>query len=253
MLRLFRRDAPRVDPSQFEVSHAGDTYRVVIKRVASARRFTLRVRSATRDVVLTMPVRGSLNAAREFTDAHGGWIGARLKRLPQPVHFAPGASVPVRGVEHVIRHRAGARGTAWIEADGAHGLALCVAGAEPHVGRRVGDYLKKEARRDLEAAVAHHTAAIGVPVRSITLRDTTSRWGSCSSQGALNFSWRLVLAPSYVLDYLAAHEVAHLVHMNHSARFWKLTRSLSPDTDRAEAWLKAQGAGLYRFGAKGGD
>ena len=86
--------------------------------------------------------------------------------------------------------------------------------------------------------------------RRISLRDTSSRWGSCSSTGALNFSWRLILAPPDVLDYLAAHEVAHIVHMNHSPMFWKLARRLYPDTDRAEAWLRAHGADLHRFGAE---
>ena len=87
---------------------------------------------------------------------------------------------------------------------------------------------------------------------SVTLRDTTSRWGSCTAQGALNFSWRLIMAPPFVLDYLAAHEVAHLVHHDHSARFWTLTRRLAPETDRAEAWLRAQGASLHRYGADAG-
>jgi predicted metal-dependent hydrolase len=88
-----------------------------------------------------------------------------------------------------------------------------------------------------------------VSPKRIVLRDTASRWGSCSSTGRLNFSWRLILAPPFVLDYLAAHEVTHIVHMNHSPLFWKLTRRLFPETDRAEAWLKANGAGLHRFGA----
>ena len=250
MLRLFRRGDPGVAQIQFfDIAHAGETFRVAVKRVAAARRITLRVRSATRDVVLTMPARGSLGAARDFAQRHGGWIGARLKRLPQPIIFAPGAVIPVRGVDHVIIHRPGARGLISIEPYGAGGLALCVTGALPHIERRVTDYLRKEARRDLEAAVRHHTAAVNVPARSVTLRDTTSRWGSCSAAGGLNFSWRLVMAPAFVLDYLAAHEVAHLVHMNHSQRFWKLTHKLSPDTDRAEAWLKAHGADLHRFGA----
>ena len=252
MLSLFRSGAARAPETQFfDVAFAGETHRVAVKRVAAARRITLRVRSATRDVVLTLPARGSIAAAREFAERHGAWIGARLKRLPQPVVFTPGAVIPVRGVDHVILHRPGARGLISVEAFGAGGLALCVPGAEPHVERRVTDYLRREARRDIEAAVRHHTAAIGAPARSVTLRDTTSRWGSCSSTGALNFSWRLVMAPSFVLDYLAAHEVAHLVHMNHSQRFWKLTRRLSPDTDRAEAWLKAHGPDLHRFGAGG--
>jgi predicted metal-dependent hydrolase len=145
--------------------------------------------------------------------------------------------------------RPGARGVVWVERDET-GPTICVAGDLAHVARRVADFLKREARRDLEAAVARYSTALGVEARRITLRDTTSRWGSCSSTGALNFSWRLILAPSFVLDYLAAHEVAHFVHMNHSPAFWKITRRLFPETDRAEEWLKNHGADLHRFGAK---
>ena len=249
MLSLFRRiTAPAAEVSSFDISHGGETYVVAIRRSASARRLTLRVRAASRDVVLTMPARSPLKAARDFTERHGAWIGVRLRRLPQQIAFVPGAFIPLRGVEPVVTHRAGTRGTVTIEALDDGRLGLCVAGGEAHVPRRVTDYLMAQARRDIEAAVAFYTAAIRQPARSITLRDTSSRWGSCSSQGSLNFSWRLVLAPAYVLDYLCAHEVAHLVHMNHSARFWKLTRSLCPATDRAEAWLKAHGSGLHKYG-----
>jgi predicted metal-dependent hydrolase len=125
-----------------------------------------------------------------------------------------------------------------------------VSGQEPHVSRRVLEYLKRQAKRDLETAVARYAVLLGKPIPKVTLRDTTSRWGSCSAKGSLSFSWRLILAPPFVLDYLAAHEMAHLVHMNHSARFWKLTRKLSSDTDRAEGWLKTHGASLHRFGPK---
>ena len=251
MLRLFRRITEKPAPvTAFDICHAGETYRVAVKRSAAARRLILRVRASTRDVVLTMPARGSLAAAREFTQRHGGWIGARLRRLPTPVLFMPGAVIPLRGVDHVILHCPERRGAIAVEAAPDGRLALCVAGGAAHVPRRVADYLKAQARRDIEAAVAFHTRALGQAARTITLRDTTSRWGSCSAAGALNFSWRLILAPAYVLDYLAAHEVAHLVHMNHSARFWKLTRQLSPDTDRAEAWLKAHGGGLHKFGLR---
>ena len=124
-----------------------------------------------------------------------------------------------------------------------------MSGDKPHIPRRVADYLKREARKDIEAAVDRHAARLGVAPRRITLRDTVSRWGSCSSTGALNFSWRLILAPPEVLDYLAAHEVAHIVHMNHSPMFWKLTRRLFPETEQAEVWLKTHGASLHRFGA----
>lgn len=249
MIRLFRRDVARAaDVTHLDIAHDGAVLRIALKRVATARRYTLRVRAATRDVVLTMPRRGTLTAARDFAQRHAAWIGARLDRLPRPIPFAPGETIPFRGVDHVIAHRPGSRGTVWTERDDAGGALLCVAGAREHVGRRVADYLKREARRAFEIAVARHAATLEAKVRKISLRDTTSRWGSCTCDGSLSFSWRLIMAPAHVLDYLAAHECAHLIHLDHSPRFWSLTRRLSPDTDRAEAWLKAHGASLHRYG-----
>jgi predicted metal-dependent hydrolase len=248
MLRLFERRTPTPSVAEILVAHDGETYRVALKRLASSRRFTLRVRAASRDVLLTMPSRSTVKSAREFAERHAAWIGARLARLPIPVAFVPGAVTPLRGVDHTIAHRPNERGVVWIE-KGALGPLLCVAGEKPHIARRVGDFLKREARKDLEAAVARHAYRLGVAPRKIALRDTSSRWGSCSSTGGLNFSWRLILAPPFVLDYLAAHEVAHIVHMNHSPMFWKLTHRLFPETERAEAWLRAHGASLHRFGA----
>ncbi len=249
-----RKNAPRTSQIAYlDVSHAGETYRVALKRIASARRFTLRVRAATRDVVLSMPPRGSIAGARNFIERHAAWIGVRLQRLPAPMPFGGGEIVPIRGVNHRIVERSRQRGNVWIEpvdkpmADTALPL-LCVSGEPAHVERRVKDFLMREAKRDLEAAVTRYATNIGVTPRKISLRDTTSRWGSCSSTGALNFSWRLIMAPTYVLDYLAAHEVAHLIYMNHSPNFWKIVTKLSAHVDRAEAWLKAHGAGLLRFG-----
>jgi predicted metal-dependent hydrolase len=248
MLRLFERRTLGELVAHIEVRDGGETFRVALKRVSTSRRFTLRVRAATRDVLLTMPSRSSLQSAREFAERHAAWIGVRLARLPRPVEFASGAVTPLRGVDHTIVHRPGERGVAWIET-GARGPLLCVSGETPHVPRRVADFLKREAREDLQAAVARYAKRLSVKPKRIVLRDTASRWGSCSSTGGLNFSWRLILAPPFVLDYLAAHEVAHIVHMNHSPLFWKLTRRLFPETDRAETWLKVHGAGLHRFGA----
>jgi hypothetical protein len=248
MIRSKKASVARAEPPFVEITHDGAVARVAVTRSPSAKRVTLRVRAATRDAVVTAPRRVSMAFVRDFVERHAAWIGARLGRLPAPVPFAPGALTPVRGVPHEIAHRPGARGVAWTqEREGAYPL-LCVSGAREHLARRVEDFLKREARRDLEAAVARHAASADVVARRITLRDTTSRWGSCTAQGALNFSWRLIMAPDFVLDYLAAHEVAHLVHLDHSPRFWALTRRLAPHTDRAEAWLKAQGASLHRYG-----
>jgi predicted metal-dependent hydrolase len=249
--RFFPERKPADGPSRIEVASGGELCAIEIRRHAAARRYTLRVRDTSRDVVLTMPLRGSMKQARNFAEKNAGWIAARLKRLPGPVPFADGATVPLRGVPHRIAHRPEARGTVWIE-HGADGPLLCVAGKAEHVARRLRDFLKCEAKRDLVAASRKYAEAIGVSIRSIAIRDTASRWGSCSCEGALSFSWRLVLAPPFVLDYLAAHEVAHLVEMNHGPRFWRLVKELCPHMDRAKAWMRAEGATLHAFGPAAG-
>ena len=116
--------------------------------------------------------------------------------------------------------------------------------------RRLTDWLKKQALRELTAAVERHCEAAGACCTSISIKDTATRWGSCSSSGALSFSWRLILAPPYVLDYLAAHEVAHLKEMNHGPRFWRLTAQLTRDAEYAKEWLRENGPSLHRFGKK---
>src|SRR5262249_53198393 len=169
--------------------------------------------------------------------------------LPERVRLRHGATVPLRGVMHRIDHRRGARGTVWVECgdDGAN--LLCVAGDAPHVERRLVDFFRREAKRDLDRASRAYAATLEVGARRISVRDQSRRWGSCSTPGVLSYSWRLILAPPFVLDYLAAHEVAHLVEMNHSRRFWRLLLGLSPDVHRAKAWLDAHGAELHRYGA----
>jgi len=256
------RKAPATDrTSLITLTHAGETIHVTLKRAPTARRFTLRVRFAARDAVLTMPQRASLKDARAFAERNAAWIAVRLKRLPDTIPFAHGSVLPLRDVDHLLLHQPEKRGVVWTEplneaqTDGAQiddapaGMALCVSGAAEHMHRRIEDHLKREARRDLEDAVARHTRTLDLAPRSVGLRDPISRWGSCSAAGSLNFSWRLIFAPPFVLDYLAAHEVAHLVHLDHSPRFWTLAHRLSPAVDRAEAWLATHGAHLHKYGA----
>lgn len=241
---LYRRTS---EPSVFTVSFGGEVHPVHMRRHRQARRYTLRILAASCEVVLTMPPRGSVRHAKEFAQKHSAWIAARLRRLPGAAPFADGALLPLRGREHRIEHRPGARGTVWIETHGSEHL-LCVAGAEPHLPRRVHDYLKREAKRDLQAASLLAAQALGIEFKRVSVRDQSSRWGSCSSSGALSYSWRLILAPPFVLDYLAAHEVAHLIEMNHSRRFWRLVESICPHMVRAKAWLDAHGADLHCYG-----
>jgi predicted metal-dependent hydrolase len=242
---LFRR---KPDPDAIEVVHAGARYSVAVRRRATAKRLTLRVSQATGEITLTLPGRLDFATGRSFAEQHGGWIAARLAKRPQGVPFVAGASIPLRGVPHRIQHGGPARGLTRALLTPAGEPVILVGGDEAHIARRVADFLRREAFADLERAVLVHTATLGIPARKITLRDTTSRWGSCSAKGHLSFSWRLILAPPAVLDYLAAHEVAHLKEMNHSARFWAVTRRLCPGTDAAEHWLKRHGASLHLYG-----
>ena len=129
---------------------------------------------------------------------------------------------------------------------------MCVAGEAPHIDRRIDDFLRREAKRELEATSLQFAADLGVRIKRVSVRDQASRWGSCSTAGVLSYSWRLILAPSFVLNYLAAHEVAHLVEMNHSARFWRLVRRLCPEHERAKVWLEVHGSDLHRYGMPDG-
>jgi predicted metal-dependent hydrolase len=244
---MLQRILRLIDPpteERIEVRHLHHVFPVVVRRSAQARRYTLRLKAASREAVLTMPLRGSMATAVDFANRHGGWLAVRFQKLPAMVDFVDGALVPMRGVPHRIVHRPGSRGGAWIES-GVDGVpVIAVAGEASFVARRVKDFLKREARREIEAAVRRHAARLGV----ISIKDTKSRWGSCAADGSLSFSWRMILAPPLVLDYLAAHEVAHRREMNHSARYWRVVAEIFPDYETAESWLKRHGADLHRWG-----
>jgi len=242
---LYRRPA---EPSRLLVKHGSQIYSVRLRRHRRARRYTLRIHPSDREAILTMPPRGTLAEAKDFAQRHGGWIAARLGRLPKAAPFHHGAIIPLRGVAHRIVHRAGERGTVWTETRDSGEKILCVAGGFEHLDRRVHDFLKREARRDLQKAAERYADMLDVKVKRLSIRDQSSRWGSCTSSGSLSFSWRLILAPPFVLDYLAAHEVAHLVEMNHSPRFWKVVGRICNHVERAKRWLDAEGNDLHRYG-----
>jgi predicted metal-dependent hydrolase len=245
---LYRRPS---EPQTIQIVFDQAIHLVRVRRHRQARRYTLRIHAASREVILTMPPRGSIREAKEFAQKHGGWIAARLRRLPDAAPFVTGTVLPLRGVEHRIVHRPGTRGTVWAET-GADGAALlCVAGEAPHINRRVGDFLRREALHDLDTASRVAAEKLGVTIKRISVRDQSSRWGSCSTTGLLSYSWRLILAPPFVLNYLAVHEVAHLIEMNHSARFWRLVNNICSDAGRAKAWLDIHGTDLHRFGMSG--
>ena len=229
----------------------GRTVELSVVRSPRARRFILKVANGAMKIQLTMPARARVTDALNFAHSQSDWIAERIALMPEPVQFVHNAVVPVRGVKHRIVSRAGSRGAVWQE-DGARRPLLCVAGGADHLARRVGDWLKREARVDLDEAVSRYAGALRVRPRRLSLRDQSSRWGSCSAAGTLSFSWRLVLAPPAVLDYVAAHEVAHMREMNHGARFWGHVGRVCPHMDESREWLRAHGPDLHRYGVNAG-
>jgi predicted metal-dependent hydrolase len=223
---------------------------VEVRRHPTARRMTLRVSRTRRMVVVTLPLQCDLMEAGTFLETHIEWVREHLGSLPQPVPFRHGAVIPFRGQPHRLEFVGAGRGVVTQKQVFSGPPALVVSGAPEHAPRRLRDWLSEQALRDLDARVRWHARKLGLTPTRITIRDQTTRWGSCSTRGALSFSWRLVLAPNSVLDYVAAHEVAHLKEMNHGARFWALVRKTMPQMDEARRWLRTYGMDLHRYGAQ---
>lgn len=242
---LLRKPEPRRPAEPLERMHevGGRTLPLRIVENARARRLTLRIDAGGQGLRVTVPPGIPAREVDRFIDRHQGWLEARIAKVPDKPQIRPGVKIPVRGVPHLIVHEADKRGSVTVaEVDGAP--ALIVHGERAHLARRVADFLKREAKKDIEALVVKHTAAVGRRAKAIRFKDTTSRWGSCTSDGSLSFSWRIMMARPTVIDYLVAHEVAHLKEMNHGPKFWALCRELCPRTDEARAWLKKNGAAL---------
>jgi predicted metal-dependent hydrolase len=225
------------------VALGGRDIPLILRTSPRARRVTLRIDPAEDAVELVLPRGVSAREGLKFAAEKSGWILTRLAARPPRVPFAPGAVLPLLGIDHVVRHRPEARGVVWREEG-----AVCVAGRAEHLPRRLGDWLKREARREIAARAAVKAALIGRRVRRIGLRDPKTRWGSCAPSGVLSFSWRLVLAPEAVLDYVVAHEVAHLVEANHGPRFWRLVARLTAEVEAPRDWLRRYGYRLLRYG-----
>lgn len=217
----------------------GDDRVVVdLRRSARARRISLRVSSLDGRVTLTVPNHVQGKVAKDFAEEKVGWIKKALeKQMPaQPVVI--GSEVPIEG--EMFRVLAGQGRSARVVGDS-------IEAPESRVGASVQALLKALARDRLSVASSVYAQKLGREFRKLTLRDTRSRWGSCSHEGNLMYSWRLILAPPEVLDYVAAHEVAHLEHMDHSAAFWSTVQDLCPNYVEPRAWLKRNGSDLHRF------
>lgn len=215
---------------------------VLLRRSGQARRLSLRVSGLDRRVTLTMPQTLHLKEALEFLRERESWLRAAMTRLPELCPVAVGADILLRGEILRITESSGNR----IKVQGAQ-LLVPPDPTGTRTAMRVATYLKASARAALVPASERYAAALGRPFSAITLRDTRSRWGSCTAQGRLMFSWRLVMAPPLVLDYVAAHEVAHLKHMDHSRVFWNCVGQLMLDYQTHRDWLSNNGALLHNY------
>ena len=228
-----------------------DTLTVVVN--PRARRLTLRLEPKDGRIVLVRPKRVNESALKTFVMGRIDWMLGQLRALPPRVPFADATLLPYLGEDHVVRWDATARGVR------RENREIVVGGRAEHTPRRLRDWLRSEARSTLTSIIGDMATNVDRKVAHITVRDTRSRWGSCARSGRLSFSWRLILAPKYVLIYVAAHEVAHLVHLNHGRAFWRTVASIlenytgktnqpAVDLVLAREWLRRCGATLYRYG-----
>lgn len=218
-----------------------------------AKNFRLSISSAGKPA-LSVPLRAKVDDAQAFLNKQSNWLQTRLKNRPAATPFEEGAQFPLRGKIHQIKATGKTRGLVEIlqqmEGEMLEIPSLLVPGKENHMARRLRDWLKKQALLDLTNASQIHAERLGVIPASIKVRGQLSRWGSCTSSGRLNYNWRLIMAPPFVLDYVAAHEVAHLCEMNHSKAFWAKVAETLPDMERGRAWLKANGNQLMAYGTE---
>ncbi len=236
-------------PPAAEVVIDGAPVEITVRVSSRARNYRLSLPNNGRPL-LTVPKFGRWSEAKIFLDRHTPWLAERIETSAKPVAFVRGAIVPLRGVNHRIVPTGRVRGIVEVgEHEGE--LALLVPGDAEHRARRLTDWLKAEAAEELERRCSLHATALGVTFKSISMRSQSTRWGSCSSSGKLNFNWRLILAPPFVLDYVAAHEVAHLIEMNHSQAFWDVVTRTLPTMEDGREWLRVNGRQLMVYGIEG--
>ncbi len=216
---------------------------VVWQESLRARRLSLRIDPVRGVVVITLPAGTPRRLGITLLQANAAWAGRKLRGLAPAQPLEDGAIIRLGDVPYAIRHEPDARGECFV-ADG----ELIITGAAHHVPRRTLALLRAEAGRRIGHRAARHAGVLGVAFRAVRMKDTRTRWGSCAPDGTLAFSWRLVMAPDWVMDYVVAHEVAHLREMNHSPHFWAQVAQLTPHRMAAHDWLRRHGPSLLRVG-----
>ncbi len=224
---------------QYSITINNQQFPILIRKNARSKNMVLRYLPKKTSVSLSLPRHVSIRQGLNFAQSKSDWLEKQIAAHPQNTGLHDGAQIVVLGQRITICH-VGGRGTAQQDGD-----KLLVHGDAAFLERRVSEWVIAKARQEIEKHVQHKTALIGLRAKKITLRDTTSSWGSCNHVGNLSFSWRLVFAPPEVLEYVVAHEVAHLVHLDHSPAFWRQVDVLCSYHKQSRAWLKRHGKELH--------
>lgn len=215
---------------------------IKIIKSPSAKRLTLRIDAKERIPVLSIPPRCSSTRAVDFVNQHREWIAESLTKIPIAKSFEDGETISILGKTYVICHSPQSRRGVYIEEN-----ILYVSGAKEFLHRRICDYIKKAAKKEFLMISQQLANKINCQVKSVSIKDTKSRWGSCSSLDNINYNWRIALAPDFVIYYLIAHEVSHLKHPDHSKNFWQCVKNLDPHCAEGRHWLKTKGKELYLY------
>lgn len=213
---------------------------ILLRRSGRARRISLRISQLDGRVTLTLPNGVPEAEAMAFARQKESWIRKHLEQRPEEVPVTLGSEIPIQGALYRVVEGQGRRVV--VEDD-----QIMVPGPVDRVGARLKGHFKQMARARLVGASDYYASQLGRTYERISIRDTRSRWGSCSTSGTLMYSWRLIMAPEVVLDYVAAHEVAHLAEMNHSPAYWAGVQRIFGDYKPARRWLKKEGNMLHRF------
>ena len=216
---------------------------VRIRKNTRARRMILRIDNNINGAVVTLPSWTSEREALLMVQEKSDWVLTKLDNMPTKISFESGVQIPFLGEYHIVYHDPNQKE---VVKKGENEIRL--GGREEHLSRRLGDWLRKEAKIIIQPKAIEMAKKLNGKIGRISIRDTKSRWGSCAASGNLSFCWRLILTPEWVLNYVIAHEVSHLRHMNHGSEFWQTVADFNVRVDAARVWLSKNAEQLHRYG-----
>ncbi len=224
------------EPSKIELNG----HEITVKRNALAKRISLKI-SQRGGIILVLPIKTKIDKAIKFAKSKQDWINENISKIPAPNKITIGSSIPLMGCNSKIIH-SGYFGKTYHEQNNIYVFAK-----PDYIEENVISYLKSLALKKVNAYSEQFSKQTGLKYKNISIRDSKTRWGSCSSSGNITFSWRLIMMPDFVMQYVVAHEIAHLKEMNHGQNFWNLVEKIFPDYIKARKWLKQNGRTIHSW------